>query len=122
MPKARAVFDAINDKAREIVEDEAGLFAMLGEALGDLLSDFRRSSPDLVTNIRTLGGGRNREILAQVQGGRERILVLVKIMRNFTFVKSALGSPAKPAASAAMDLEFPLAPTGLDEAEQVEEL
>ncbi len=114
--------DAINDKAREIVEDEAGLFAMLGEALGDLLSDFRRSSPDLVTNIRTLGGGRNREILAQVQEGRERILVLVKIMRNFTFVKSALGGPAKPGAPSAMDLEFPLTPAGLDEAEQAEEL
>lgn len=84
--------DAINDKAREIVEDEVGLFAMLGEALGDLLSDFRKSGPDLVTNIRTLGGGRNREILSQIQEGRERIVVLVKIMRNFTFVKSSLGS------------------------------
>jgi hypothetical protein len=82
--------DSINDKAREIVEDETGLFAMLGDALGDLLADFRRSSPDLVTNIRALGGGRNREIMAHIQGGRERIIVLVKIMRNFTFVKSPL--------------------------------
>jgi hypothetical protein len=79
--------DTINDKAREIVEDETGLFSMLGEALGDLIADFKRSSPDLITNIRTLGGGRNREILAQIQGGRERIAILVKIMRNFTYVK-----------------------------------
>ncbi len=87
--------DAINDKAREIVEDEAGLFTMLGEALGELVSDFRRSGPDLVTNIRTLGGGRNREIIAQIQGGRERILILVKIMRNFTVGKNPLGIPSK---------------------------
>jgi hypothetical protein len=87
--------DTINDKAREIVEDETGLFSMLGEALGDLVSDFKRSSPDLITNIRTLGGGRNREILAPIQGGRERIVILVKIMRNFTYVKVPLtGSPA----------------------------
>jgi uncharacterized protein (UPF0305 family) len=82
--------DTINDKAREIVEDETGLFSMLGEALGDLISDFKRSSPDLITNIRTLGGGRNREILAQIQAGRERIAILVKIMRNFTYVKLPL--------------------------------
>jgi hypothetical protein len=88
--------DAVNDKAREIVEDEAGLFAMLGEALGDLLADFRRSSPDLVTNIRILGGGRNREIMAQIQVGRERIATLVKIMRNFTLVRPSLvGTPTK---------------------------
>ncbi|MGO8694875.1 MAG: DUF5312 family protein [Rectinemataceae bacterium] len=80
--------DSINARAREIVEDETALFAMLGDALGDLLSDYRRSSPELVTNIRTLGGGRNKEILAQIQAGREKISVLVKIMRNFTFVKT----------------------------------
>ncbi|HTX72825.1 MAG TPA: DUF5312 family protein [Rectinemataceae bacterium] len=80
--------DSINARAREIVEDETAMFAMLGDALGDLLSDYRRSSPELVTNIRTLGGGRNKEILAQVQVGRDRISILVKIMRNFTFVKT----------------------------------
>jgi hypothetical protein len=61
---------------------------MLGDALGELLTDFKKSSPDLITNIRTLGGGRNREIIAQVMAGRERIVILVKIMRNFTSVKS----------------------------------
>jgi Family of unknown function (DUF5312) len=91
--------DAVNDKAREIVEDETGLFSMLGEALGDLVSDFKRSSPDLITNIRALGGGRNREIQAQIQGGRERIMILVKVMRNFTYVKPPL-TAAPPQAQA----------------------
>jgi len=100
--------DAINDKAREIVEDEAGIYAMLGDALGDLLSDFRRSSPDIVANIRTLGGGLNREIIAQLQGGRDRILVLAKIMRNFTFVKSTSGSLASKASNPAIDINIPL--------------
>jgi hypothetical protein len=82
--------DSVNDKAREIVEDETGLFSMLGEALADLVSDFKRSAPDLITNIRALGGGRNREIQAQIQTGRERIMILVKIMRNFTYVKTPI--------------------------------
>jgi hypothetical protein len=114
--------DAINDKAREIVEDEAGLFAMLGEALGDLLSDFRRSSPELITNIRTLGGGRNREILAQVQSGRERIAILVKIMSNFTFVKSSLAGNASPTPRPAVEPDLPLPSALPDEAESAEEL
>ena len=103
--------DAINDKAREIVEDEAGLFTMLGEALGELVSDFRRSGPDLVTNIRTLGGGRNREIIAQVQGGRERILILVKIMRNFTVGKNPLGIPSKQGPVTPVEASAPPAPS-----------
>jgi len=92
--------DSINARAREIVEDEAALFAMLGDALGDLLSDYRKSSPELVTNIRTLGGGRNKEILAQIHAGREKISVLVKIMRNFTFVKTPIpGTLTAPSVS-----------------------
>jgi hypothetical protein len=99
--------DAINDKAREIVEDETSLYAMLGESLGDLLSDFKRSSPDIVTNIRTLGGGLNRELIAHLLGGRERIAILVKIMRNFTFVKNAAGSLVPQTPASAINTELP---------------
>lgn len=84
--------DTVNDRARSIVEDESSLFAMLGEALGDLLADFRRSSPDLISNIHTLGGGRNKELMGQIQAGRDRIATLVKIMRNFVFVKAPIQS------------------------------
>jgi hypothetical protein len=83
---------------------------MLGEALGDLVADSRRSGPDLVTNIRTLGGGRNREIIAQIQTGRERILVLVKIMRNFTLVKNTQAVPPKRRPVAAPVVEAPPPP------------
>jgi hypothetical protein len=82
--------DAINGRASEIVQEEVAVFSMLGEALGDLISDYRRNAPDLVTNIRSLGAGRNKEIMGQVQAGRERIVILVKIMRNFIFVKASV--------------------------------
>jgi len=76
--------DAINGKAQGIVEDETALFSMLEESMGALIADYKRSSPDLITNIRTFGGGRNREIMAIIQTGKERIAILVKILRNFT--------------------------------------
>jgi hypothetical protein len=89
-PFLTRLVDAINAKAKEIVEDEAVLFAMLGDALTELLADYRKSSPDLVTNIRTFAGGRNREIMGQILAGRDRINLLVKVMRNFTFVRTPL--------------------------------
>jgi len=97
--------DSINDRARSIVEDETSLFAMLGESLSELLADYRKTSPDLITNLHALGGGRNKEILGQIQAGRDRIIILVKIMRNFTFAKTPIQGTL--AASAAAIGPFP---------------
>jgi hypothetical protein len=115
--------DTVNDRARSIVEDEASLFAMLGEAIGELLADYRRSSPDLITNLHTFGGGRNREIMGQIQAGRDRIAILVKILRNFTFTKTPIQNAI--AASAAAVGPFPRdalqgAPAGLRPGEPAE--
>lgn len=84
--------DAINQRAREICEDESRLFQMLGEALGDVLADYRRPSPELVTNIRTLGSGRNKEILGQIAEEKRQLDTLLRIMRNFTYIKGVSAS------------------------------
>jgi hypothetical protein len=80
--------DYVNLRAREIVEEETGLLSMLSQALGEIMADFRKASPELISNIRILGGGRNREIMGQVQKARDSIDVLVKIVRNFAIVKT----------------------------------
>jgi len=87
IPFLGKIVDEINYKAREICEDETGIFQMLSETLGDLLSDYKRPSPDLVTNIRSLGGLRNKEIIASLQEGRRKTETFVRIMKNFSFVK-----------------------------------
>jgi len=89
MPFLGKIVDEINYKAREICEDETGIFQMLSEILGELLSDYKRPSPDLVTNIRSLGGVRNKEIIANLQEGRKKSETFVRIMKNFSFVKPA---------------------------------
>ncbi|HSV56867.1 MAG TPA: DUF5312 family protein, partial [Magnetospirillaceae bacterium] len=88
--------DAVNQRAREICEDETRLFQMLMEALGDLQADYRRPSPDLVTNIRTLGGARNKEILGQIAEGWRHLDILMRIMRNFTYVRAGVATAAAP--------------------------
>jgi len=96
MPFLSKIVDEINFKAKEICEDETGLFQMLVEILGDLLTDYKRSSPDLVTNIRSLGGGRNRELLATLTEGKRKTETFVRVMKNFAYIKSQ--SPAGPGA------------------------
>lgn len=118
MPFLSKIVDEINYKAKEICEDETGLFQMLAEVLGELLSDYKKSSPDLVTNIRSLGGGRNKELLVSLTEGRRRTEVFVRVMRNFAFIKSPDISKVAPpppgaqveAAAGAVDLATDVEP------------
>ncbi len=83
------IVDAINGRAREIVEEEAGLFLLLGGAVAEIISDSKRTSPEVVTNLRTLGGGRNKEIMAQIAVANEKTTILAKIMKNYSIVRPA---------------------------------
>lgn len=92
--------DGVNALAHDIVADEAGLFVMLGEALQDIVADARRPSPELVTNIRTYGGARNKELVAQLTHARDRLVLLARIMRSFGVVPpTALLGTGEPARS-----------------------
>ncbi len=81
------IVDEINFNAREICEDETGLFQMLSDATGELLADYKKSSPQLVTNIRTLGGLRNRDIMSAIVEGKQKLDMFIRVMRNFSVVK-----------------------------------
>lgn len=120
MPLLSKLVDEINFKAREICEDETGLFQMLVEILGDLLSDYKRSSPDLVTNIRSLGGGRNREMLTILAEGRRKTETFVRVMKNFAYIKAQ--TPAGPGAGALIALQSESAVTDAVAAEEPSEL
>ncbi len=100
MPYLTKIVDEINYKAREICEDETGLFHMFAETLGELLADYKKPSPDLVTNIRSLGGVRNKELIASLIEGKRKSEVFVRIMKNFAFIKSADGKPVALSESA----------------------
>ena len=114
MPFLEKLVEEINLKAREICEDETGLFEMLGTTMGELLADYRKSSPDLVTNIRTLGGVRNKEYMAALVDGRRKIETFVRIMRNFAFVKTPSAPPGAPEVINAVVEPAPIEPVESD--------
>jgi hypothetical protein len=96
--------DTVNNRAREILENETNLFNMLAEALFDVLGDFKRSTPELITNIRTLGAAKNKDLIQAVSSGYADINRLVKIMRNFTIVRQQVQAPG-PRSDVVSDLE-----------------
>jgi hypothetical protein len=89
----------MNARAREILENETNLFGMLSASLTDILMDYKRATPELVTNIRTLGGGRNRELIVSLQNGVQNISGLLSIMKNFTVIKTLQTTPGEQAAA-----------------------
>ncbi|PKL09306.1 MAG: hypothetical protein CVV51_04540 [Spirochaetae bacterium HGW-Spirochaetae-7] len=121
MPFLTKIVDEINYKAREICEDETGLFQMLSETLGELLADCKKPSPELVTNIRSLGGVRNKEILATLGESRRKTDTFVRIMKNFAFIKPADPGSAPPPKEA-VQADQVATSLALDEASDVEPL
>jgi hypothetical protein len=95
--------DTVNNRAREILENETNLFNMMADALYDVISDFKRSSPEIITNIRTLGAGKNRDLMQAVGNGYNDIQRLIKIMRNFAIVRQ--GPVVEDLTDAMADLE-----------------
>jgi hypothetical protein len=79
--------DTVNERAHEILENETNLFNMMADALYDVITDFKRSSPEIITNIRTLGAGKNKDLMQAVGSGYNDIQHLIKIMRNFAIVR-----------------------------------
>jgi hypothetical protein len=99
--------------------------------LGELLADYKKPSPDLVTNIRSLGGVRNKELIASIGESRKKSETFVRIMKNFAYIKSqppgSVPPPQGTVAPAAIPAPGPgtAVPAGLDdnsEAVEVEPL
>jgi hypothetical protein len=115
------VVDSINSKAGSIVEDETSLFVMLGNSLSDIVGDLKKPNPMLITNLRSLGAGRNKELMVHIAAGKDKIATLVKILKNFTYVKTpvsgeaATGEGAPPSRS-----QEPMVPQTDDDIEELE--
>jgi hypothetical protein len=109
--------DGVNARARDIIENETNLFNMLADSINEIVADFKRPTPELVTNIRTIGSAKNKELIAIVSSGWAKILRLVKIMRNFTLVRAA-ESAHGPAETAAWGADAELS-GGLSDLEEV---
>lgn len=81
------IIDEINSEANEICEDESGLFLMLYTAIDELLNDQRKPNPDILSNIRTIGGLHNKELINSLNQSKETLELFIKVMRTFISVR-----------------------------------
>lgn len=95
--------DTLNARATEIVENETNLYCLLADALYEILSDFKRASPELITNIRGLGMAKNKELVQNISTAYNEIQKLARIMKNFTIIKAGAMQAALKAQSKVSD-------------------
>ncbi len=85
-PLITQVVEAVDLRARQMVEKGANLFYNLGALLAEILEDARQKNPNVVNNVRVLGGKANREFLGRLSMGAGSLDRLAKIMKNFTVI------------------------------------
>ncbi|MEI6385355.1 MAG: DUF5312 family protein [Spirochaetota bacterium] len=88
-PLLARLIDSVNDLALDLVRNEAMLLAMLGDALAEIASDPSIPSAATVSNLRTLGGGRNKELLQRLHSATENFALFSRIMRSFSVLAAA---------------------------------
>jgi hypothetical protein len=54
----------------------------------DIINDFKQATPSFVSNIKALGGTKNREFAADLANAYNDLVKLTRIMKNFIVVKS----------------------------------
>jgi len=81
------VLDSIGKESKRLVEEGANCFYNLCVIVLDILNDARLKTPERVSNINTLPGGKSQEYLARVSRGYNNLYLFSKIMKNFTTIK-----------------------------------
>ncbi len=76
----------INRQAVKILEYAGNSAEDLHRRIGAVIGDHRASSPRFITNIRVIGGDRNRDILQRIGDSYQGLENLLKIIRSYTVI------------------------------------
>jgi hypothetical protein len=107
----KKLVDSLNLRAKEIIENDAGLFGALAASIDEIAADYKRPTPEYISNIRSLGGGKNKDIIVSLSQANALAALFLRVMRNFT---SVIASPAA-AKDAAKEPQAAEAAASLDE-------
>lgn len=88
-PAANRVVESINRMVIAFLETETEGLLQMARLVGEALSDYKNPSPERITNIKSLGGKANREVVQGLLDGYNKTSGLLKIMRNFIVVKGS---------------------------------
>ena len=84
---ANRVVEAINRMVIEFIETEVEALFLLARYIGEALNDYKNPNPEHITNIKSLGGKNNREIVQGMLEGYNKTSQFIRIMKNFVVVR-----------------------------------
>jgi len=76
----------VNRKAEKILDCTGKSAEELHRRIGAIIGDHRSANPKFISNIRVIGGDRNRDILMRVEQAYQGLGLLLKIMRSYTVI------------------------------------
>ena len=82
------LIETVDRKAVRIVEEGTNCLHGLAGYLLDIINDFKQATPSFVSNIKALGGTKNREFAVDLVNAYNDLVKLTRIMKNFIVVKS----------------------------------
>ena len=90
LKKLGAVVDKINEQAHQLIQREVTTISTLYNNLTELLTDAKKSKPDIISNIKVLlGSSRNRDNTGALDQQFGLWKVFLDIMRNYVIIGAA---------------------------------
>jgi hypothetical protein len=77
---------ALDARAKELVEQDVRSLRELAEAIYDVIADFRKPTPELVTNIKTLAAAKDKSLIPTLANGYNATARFLKLMKAFLIV------------------------------------
>jgi hypothetical protein len=94
---AARIVQAIDERAKELVEQDVRSLREMAEAVYDIIADFRKPTPEILTNIRTLAAGKDKSLIPCLAQGYNDVAAFLKIMKAYLVVAPIAGREGEKA-------------------------
>jgi hypothetical protein len=80
------IMRGLDERSKDMVERDVAACRVLAETIYDVIGDFRKPTPELVTNIKTLAASKAKDLIPTLAEGYNAIARLLKIMKAYVLV------------------------------------
>ena len=92
---AARIATALDGRAKEIVDQDAKSLLDLAEVIFEIIGDFKKPTPETVTNIRTLAASKDKALMPTLVNGYNAIARYHKLMKAFIIVAPMNGERSR---------------------------
>jgi len=83
----------LDDRAKELVSNDVKALRILAESIFDVMSDFRKPTPELVSNIKTLAVSKDKALIPNLVNGYNGTAKFLKITQAYLVVSALHEGP-----------------------------